>query len=583
MRPRVFLLATLLGFGPTAVAGAAPSRVAAWPVDALVKVFPGDPAPRGPVSPPELTAARNQHVGLQVALRSPARIEGVTAECRPLEGPGGVLAADVRLHAVGLVVVGSHTDDVPAEERVGEAPGWYPDPLLDLPLTLEPGRTRAVWATIHAPRDAPAGLYRSAIVVRHEGRELTRARFTLRVLAAEVPAERTLRVTNWFRADDRHTKQFHGAAQFSDAWWTLVANLARVMAEYRQNVVLTPTLDLVDLLPGESGPRFAFDRFDRWVETFRRAGAIGWIEGEHLMGRAGGYDEPLVVPVLLREGEKTRKVELPPDDPRVGRFLDAFLPALNRHLEEKGWKSVYLQHVLDEPHGEEPVAYARIASLAKSHLPGVPTIDAIDAHDVPEALREASDVWVPQLGRFDDQVALLAERQRAGHEVWFYTCLFPRGRYMNRLTDLPLLKTRLLHWLNFRYSLNGFLHWGWNFWGPEPMKNTQPVINLNQTLLPSGDAFIVYPDKERLSVLPSIRLEAMRAGIEDYEMLTALAKRDPAAAAAIAREAVASFTHYVRDPAAFRRIEAKLVEALAAVTSTRPARSPTRLGGGAER
>jgi hypothetical protein len=165
----------------------------------------------------------------------------------------------------------------------------------------------------------------------------------------------------------------------------------------------------------------------------------------------------------------------------------------------------------------------------------VPTIDAIDAHDVPEALRDASDVWVPQLGRFDEQVALLAERQRAGNEVWYYTCLFPRGRYMNRLMDLPLLKARLLHWLNYRYSLTGFLHWGWNFWTPEPMKDTQPVINMNLTLLPSGDAFIVYPDRARLSVFPSIRLEAMRAGVEDYEMLVALARRDRAAADALAR------------------------------------------------
>jgi hypothetical protein len=562
MRLHSIAFLALLAASAAAAGETSSPTVRAWPVDALVKLFPGDRGPTRPSPVPELVAARNQHVGLQVAVRASSRREGVTADCRPLEAPGGTLAADVRLQAVGLVVVGSHTDGVPAEELVGEAPGFYPDPLLDLPLTLEAGRTRAIWLTIHVPKAAAAGVYRSAVVVRDGGHEIARAPFRLRVAAAEVPAERTLRVTNWFRVDDRHAKQFWGAPQFSEAWWNVVADLARVMAEYRQNVVLTPTLDLVELLPGEE-PRFGFDRFDRWVETFQKAGAIGFIEGEHLVGRAGGYDEPLVVPVLLREGEKVRKADLPPDDPRVQRFLDSFLAGLNRHLEEKGWKAAYLQHVLDEPHGDEPLAYARIAALAKKHLPGVPTIDAIDAHDVPEALREASDVWVPQLGRFDDQVGLLAERQRGGHEVWFYTCLFPRGRYMNRLMDFPLVKTQLLHWLNHRYGLTGFLHWGWNFWGPEPMKDTQPVINMNETLLPSGDAFIVYPDKARLSVFASLRLEAMRAGIEDYEMLAALAKRDPAAADALSREAVASFTDYVRDPLAFRQIEAKLSEALA--------------------
>ena len=553
----------VLAVAVAAPLAAAPPQAAVWPVDDLVKVFPADLSPARPAAAPALLAVRNQHVALQVALRSSTRLEGVTAECRPLEGAGGALAADVRVQAVGLVVVGSRTDDVPDDELVGEAPGWYPDPLVDLPLALDAGRTRAIRATLHVPKDARPGLYRSAVVVRQGGREIGRCGFRLRVAAAEVPSERTLRVTNWFRVDDRHARQFWDAPQFSEKWWKLVANLARVMADYRQSVVLTPTLDLVELLPGDQ-PRFAFDRFDRWVETFQRAGAIGFVEGEHLVGRAGGYDEPLVVPVLLREGEKARKAELPFEDARVQPFLDAFLPALNRHLEEKGWKAAYLQHVLDEPHGEEPAAYARVAALVRKHLPGVPTIDAIDAHDVPEALREASDVWVPQLGRFDDQLALLAERQRAGHEVWFYTCLFPRGRYMNRLMDLPLIKTRLLHWLDYRYGLTGFLHWGWNFWGPEPAKDTQPVIDLNQTLLPSGDAFIVYPDRARLSVLPSIRLEAMRAGIEDYEMLVALSRRDRAAADALAREAVATFTDYVRDPAAFRRIETKLIEALGA-------------------
>jgi len=562
MRTHSALLVLAFGLGLAATTDGAPAHVSAWPVDALVKVFPVDPPPSSPAAAPALVAARNQHVALQLALRAPARLEALMAECRPLEGPAGTLAADVRVQAVGLVVVGSRTEDVPGDELVGEAPGWYPDPLVDLPLTLEADRTRAVWVTIHVPKEAGAGVYRSEVLVRQGGQEVARVPFRLRVVAAEVAADRSLRVTNWFRVDHRHAKQFWDAPQFSDKWWTLVGNVARVMAEYRQNVVLTPTLDLVERLPGAPA-RFGFDRFDRWVETFQRAGAIGFVEGEHLVGRAGGYDEPLVVPVLQQEGEKARKVELPFADATVQPFLDAFLPALNRHLEEKGWKAIYLQHVLDEPHGEEPAAYARVAALVRRHLPGVPTIDAIDAKDVPEALREASDVWVPQLGRFDDQLPLLAERQRAGHEVWFYTCLFPRGRYMNRLMDFPLVKTRLLHWLDYRYGLTGFLHWGWNFWGPEPMKDTQPVIDLNQTLLPSGDAFIVYPDRARLSVLPSIRLEAMRAGIEDYEMLVTLSHRDRAAADALAREAVATFTDYVRDPPAFHRIETKLLETLA--------------------
>jgi hypothetical protein len=181
---------------------------------------------------------------------------------------------------------------------------------------------------------------------------------------------------------------------------------------------------------------------------------------------------------------------------------------------------------------------------------------------MPDELRENCDVWVPQLGKFDDQMDLLNDRMRTGREVWFYTCLFPNKRYLNRLIDYPLLKVRLLHWLNFRYGFTGFLHWGWNYWSPEPMNDTQPVIDANTELLPPGDAFIVYPDAAHKSVYSSIRLEAMREGIEDYELLRALKEKNPAEAERLAKAAIQSFTEYVRDPVTFRKLERQMLEEL---------------------
>ena len=78
------------------------------------------------------------------------------------------------------------------------------------------------------------------------------------------------------------------------------------------------------------------------------------------------------------------------------------------------------------------------------------------------------------------------------------------------------------------------------------------MIDDNAELLPSGDAFVVYPDREHLTVRSSIRFEVMRESIEDYEMLRALAARDHDAADRICASAVSSFTDYVRDPVAFR-------------------------------
>ena len=554
------LFAFLIAWVPTFASQPAPVHV--WFVDSLTKVFPGDAPRTHLLATPDFWAARNQHLSLQLAIRSTIPLKDVSARIVSLKSKEGQSIETATLHSVGYVVVGSHSDDTPADELIGEAPGWYPDPLWSFPMELEKNRTRSVWVTVAVPTDAVSGLYRGTLVLQSSKRTLARAEFRVHVLAATVPAQSTLKVTNWFNLSDAASRQFYDVAQFSDGWWTLVGNIGKVMADHRQNMVITPPMELITPRAEDGHVVYDFANFDRWVETFRKAGVIGYIEGGHLLGRAGSYDAALTVPVFVLDNGKVTKQELPPDDARVEPFLTGFLSALNTHLTEKNWKAIYFQHILDEPHGSEPPYYARIAELVHRNLPGVLTMDAVDASDIPDELKKNCDVWVPQLGRFDNHIELIRERIQSGREVWFYTCLFPNKRYLNRLIDYPLLKVRLLHWLNFRYNFTGFLHWGWNYWTPEPVKDTQPVIDANTQLLPPGDAFIVYPDRTGKSVYSSIRLEAMREGIEDYELLRVLRQKNPAEAERLSQAAVTSFTEYVRDPAAFRRIERRLLEAL---------------------
>lgn len=557
-RLEIILLALISMVLPASAAQ--PRAVDAWFVDALVKVFPNDGPKSHPALAPDFWTARNQHLSIQLAVRSPLLLKGVTAEVAPLKGAKGATLEGAQVRPVGYVVVGSHTRNTPPHELVGEAPGWFPDPLWRFPIELERRRTHSLWVTVAVPADATPGVYRGAIVVRTPNRALARREFRVHVLAAAVPAERTLKVTNWFNLGDAASRQFYGAPRFSEDWWKLAGNLGQVMAEHRQNMVITPLMELIQ--PSVEGDHLAYDfaNFDRWVETFRRAGAIGYIEGSHLLDRAGSYDAALAVSTYQIVEGKVARQTLPPDDPRVEPFVAGFLTALNSHLDAKGWKSIYYQHILDEAHGTEPPYYAHFADLVHRYLPGVPTMDAVDADNMPDELRTHCDIWVPQLGRFDNQMDLLRSRQRDGHEVWFYTCLFPNQRYPNRLMDYPLVKVRMLHWLNFRYGFTGFLHWGWNYWTPDPVNDTQPVIDANTELLPSGDAFIVYPDRANKSVFSSIRLETMREGIEDYELLQVLKQKNPAEADRLAQAAIQSFTEYVRSPVEFRKIERRLRE-----------------------
>ena len=74
--------------------------------------------------------------------------------------------------------------------------------------------------------------------------------------------------------------------------------------------------------------------------------------------------------------------------------------------------------------------------------------------------------------------------------------------------DVPLIDTRLMHWLNYRYQLKGYLHWGFNAWTDDPWE--APGLH-------RGDGWHVYPKRDGL--LDSLRWEQMRDGLQDYECL----------------------------------------------------------------
>jgi hypothetical protein len=443
---------------------------------------------------------------------------------------------------------------------VRPAPGRFPDPLFEeFPCRLVADETTAFWVTVYAPAKTKPGVYKGEAVFRSAKRRLTTVPFRIEVAQATVPAKQTLRVTNWFNLDAAELGRHYDLSGGPERYWELLGNIARVAAEHRQNVMLAPVLSLTDARISGGAVAYDFSRFDRWVETFTKAGALDVIEGGHLMDRASGYDSPLRIPAFVVENGEVRRAALDPADPRAQTHLTSFLPALYSHLKEKGWLDRYVQHVLDEAHGAEPPVYLKYVELIRKQLPGVATVDAID--QTAGLLGDACDIWVPQLGKFDDGMEAIRAHVNKGGQAWFYTCLFPQSRHLNRFIDYPLLKTRLLHWFNFRYDFTGFLHWGGNYWDKDPFGNVEPAIEEGKEVLPAGDAFITYPWREKNTIRSSIRLEAMREGIEDYELLRALAAKDPEKARALARKAIPELTDYVRDVSVFRSLQRELLAA----------------------
>ena len=190
------------------------------------------------------------------------------------------------------------------------------------------------------------------------------------------------------------------------------------------------------------------------------------------------------------------------------------LPAFEGHLREKGWLDKTLLHVKDEPSLHNALAWREMSSYLHNLAPDLRRIDAIETTYV--VGDDLIEVAVPKLDAFRSWYDTFKEWSDAGNELWIYTVGIYQGAYLpNKSIDMPLIESRILHWLNYKYDATGYLHWGWNMW-----HTGNPFNDVGMHV---GDGWHVYPVKDGL--LNSLRWEQMRNGIQDYEYFWMLENR----------------------------------------------------------
>jgi len=536
---------------------AEPPKLDVWAVDPLVKVFRDARS----IQPIDATAevARGEVASVQVVVRCEKPLKGLKATIDPLTaegGKGGPLAiGSVRF--VGYVPVDRPTQ-TPSKDQLRKPPADYPDPLLEqAEIDVGAGQAQPLWLTIPVKVDAEPGLYRSTLkmTASADGQNVS-AGLPVTVMVHKTAVGRSrLWVTNWFGMSSAHMKVKPEAN--TPAYWDLLRRYARNMAAHRQSAALISPLSLADYKVGADGKLTAdFAEFDRWVDIFIQEGVIGRIEGGHIGGRVGGWDSQFVVQIRQVKDGKVTSTSVDPKSPEAETFYAWYFPALLKHLQEKGWLDKYVQHLADEPIPGNIESYRAMAALVRKHAPGLKTVEACHTKDLVGAI----DIWVPQLNFYHQDYKHYTERQKAGDEVWFYTCVFPQGEYANRFIEQPLIKTRLLHWINYRYGATGYLHWGYNWWTDEDPFKFSTRAHGGPPYLPAGDPWIVYPGAD--GPLDSIRHEAMRDGVADYELLSMLGERDAKAAEKLVGTHILAFDRYDCDAAMFRATRHQLLEQL---------------------
>lgn len=527
------------------------AQVSATFVDPLEKIFPETVIPVESFK--EIDVAKGETAAVQLVLRSFQHTGEVKLH---IEVPG-LPDAVVSHGAVGYVRAERPYTD-PAVDRLHSASGFYPDPIIDdQPVRLQAGVTQAYYLSVFIPREAKAGTYPINISV-HVGNETIQKSLPVHVHNVALGKQK-LWITNWYTFEPKTLALMNNGQEvepYGDLYWKLMEVMAKKMADYGQNVIMAYPLEMATYK--KEGDRFNIDfsRFDRSVEIFEKAGVLGRLEGGHIGRRESDWTSQFIVNVPEPGPDSTVFLQLSIEDPKAKLFYSQFFKELMAHLEEKGWSDIYYQYLTDEPVEENRQSYIAIAQYMKSVATGIRIAEACHSPELADIL----DLWVPQIDFLNKDFDFYQNRKKAGDEVWFYTCLAPKGNYANRFIDLPLIKTRIMHWINYKYHIDGYLHWGFNWWNDVPFVDTTDTNDAVGNFLPPGDAWIVYPGYHKL--YSSIRLEAMRDGINDNTLLRMLEAKNPALAKKIAHSIVYKFDWYDTSITHFRKVRKEILTAL---------------------
>lgn len=154
------------------------------------------------------------------------------------------------------------------------------------------------------------------------------------------------------------------------------------------------------------------------------------------------------------------------------------------------------------------------------------------------------DMWCPILNSHNSQFA--KDRQKAGDVYAWYICCAPKYSYIANFIDRPATDLRVWLWQTWKEGVNGVLIWESTWWtSPEaypdtlqnPYTDSMSYVSGYGTAVGdkqrwnAGDGRFIYPPESATGTqseaildgpVSSIRWEALRDGLEDYEYLAML-------------------------------------------------------------
>ncbi len=437
----------------------------------------------------------------------------------------------ISVNKVGLVpcefVAHIHADD----DYISKTPGLYPDvlfPLNDENIKIMPYHWQSLWIELgDSNNNIPAGTHIIELCfVNSKQKTLAIQTVTITVLDALLPPQELIH-TQWLHCDGIcHQYQ---CEPFSDKFFALLKGYLQTATEHGINMILTPiftpsldieeggerlTTQLIKVDFDHGAYRFDLSLLDRWIDLATSCG-VEYFEMPPFFTQWGSKYS---IKIIGNENGVETKLfgwHISASDERYKAFLDAFLPVLIQYFKDKQLIDKVYFHISDEPTMENIENYKNAYNLVKHHLEHCNIIDALSDYE----FYQQGLVKIPVSS--NDHIEPFIENNV--ENLWTYYCCAQNKEVSNRFIGLPSYRNRILGIQLYKFSIKGFLHWGYNFWNSQFSKKSIDPYKVTDAGMgfPSGDSFLVYPG-ENGEPVHSIRLKVMREALNDLRALKCL-------------------------------------------------------------
>ena len=525
---------------PAATAG----RYGVGIADSMTSVFlEGPGSEMHPATEVTLELAGHEYESFQVVVLASTPLRNVSVTVSTLTGPNGaLLTAEAAL--VGHAK--TYRQNYPQEYI-----GFYPDFIISYQHTCDIAANETVpfWVRIHAPAQSPQGEYSGTVTVTADGEKPWSFPLKARVFGFTLPDSTPIptawHVNDWqmsrfYKLDDSPRKQELEEAfidmncryriMYDQIYW------APTVKDYRHSY-----FEKVKRVNDKYGLHH-FTLFNLFLPN-------KWITNPNDERVTASVNEMLAaldkwVPVCKELGIWEKAVVYGFDEAKMDSVTQRYFDALKAKCPE-----------------------LRVMTTARYGDPAIPAVKNLD-------------IWVPGAKLFINRPDLVAANRAAGKKVYWYICDYPRPPEPTFMLEVPAAVPRVFMGLmTAKYRPDGFLYWSNIYWRNKE-KEIYRIINEGPRTdwetrgghpTDSEEGNLFCPGRD-CTVLPSIRVENYRDGVEDLWYWTLLEQARKSASPALAEKAakalaagnnlVQGSSNYTTDPVLIRAWRHAIAECL---------------------